>query len=89
MRKILLHVALPCLAIIAFGGLYLTPVSFIGCVNRGLIALTVVFVSLGIAVASAARAIVLRRRGNTDSTWFALSAALLAVPAVLVLGPLG
>jgi len=70
-------------------GLYFTPVSLIGCANRGLIALGVVLISLVVGLVVALSAIRSRRNGDTDSGWLAVSALILAIPAVLVLGPLG
>ena len=40
------HILIPAIAPIAVVALYLTPVSLVGCVNRGLMALAVVFLSL-------------------------------------------
>ncbi|MFH1740421.1 MAG: hypothetical protein ABIH23_15540 [bacterium] len=40
------NILVPAIAPIAIVALYLTPVSLVGCVNRGLMALAVVFISL-------------------------------------------
>ncbi len=52
-EAILKHVALPAVAPAAVIGLYFTPVLLFGCVNRGLLALAVVLLSAGAALATA------------------------------------
>jgi hypothetical protein len=86
---VLRYVALPALAPAAIVGLYFTPLSVVDCVTRGLLALGVAllaavaaFVSIGMSARS-------RRRGGGDTLWWLLSAAVLAVPLALLLGPLG
>jgi hypothetical protein len=82
-------VLVPSLAPLAVVGLYFTPVSLIGCTNRGLIAFGVVLLSLLAGIAAAIQALRLRSFDRHASALWALSASILAVPAVLVLGPLG
>ncbi|MBL7661143.1 hypothetical protein JNK13_00170 [bacterium] len=70
--------------------LYFTPVSVCSCLNKGIIAATI---ALGAALSGiffALKAIVEQRRENLIiSRNFALIAAILALPALLLLGPLG
>jgi hypothetical protein len=80
---------LPGIAPVAVVGLYLTPVSVVGCASRGIAAFAVVLISLLAGVGMAIQAIRIGRLDREASTWWALSAAILAVPAALVLGPLG
>lgn len=89
MGPVVRHVVVPAVAPAAIVGLYFTPVSLIGCVNRGLIALTVVFLALIAGIVAGVIAIRLRPHDRHGSAWWALSAAILAVPAALILGPLG
>ena len=89
MRLLVKHVALPSLAPAAIVGLYFTPVSLIGCVNRGLIALAIVFLSLITGIALGIFALRARRKGDAGSAWRVISILILTLPALLVLGPLG
>jgi hypothetical protein len=45
LSTVLKHAALPAIAPAAIVGLYFTPVLLFGCVNRGLLALAIVFLS--------------------------------------------
>ena len=83
------HVLLPAVAPLAIVGLYFTPVSLIGCANRGLLALLVAGVSAVAAFVSVALAIHTRARGDESSSWWILSALILTLPLALLLGPLG
>jgi hypothetical protein len=83
------HVLLPALAPLAIVGLYFTPVSLIGCANRGLLALLVVGISTIAAFATIGLAIHGRARGDPSSSWWVLSALIFALPLALLLGPLG
>lgn len=85
---VLYHVVLPALAPLAVVGLYFTPLTAIGCRDRGLLALGVVAVSLVAALVCVAVALRARLRDGGGS-WWMLSTAILALPAALLLGPLG
>jgi hypothetical protein len=82
------HVLLPAVAPVAVIGLYLTPVAVIGCANRGLSALGIVFVSLIAGIAVGLVGIKARRTDPDSRWWWIASMAILAAPAFLVLGPL-
>ena len=82
------HVALPAGAPAAVVGLYFTPVVLFGCVNRGLLALAVVLLSAAAAFATIAIGFRERARGRPSGRWI-VSALILTLPIVLVLGPLG
>jgi len=89
MDRVTRHVLLPLVAPAAIVALYFTPVSLIGCANRGLIALAVAVIALvaGIAVGIAG---LKARRDDPDSRWwFIASMSILALPVLLLLGPLG
>lgn len=88
MTMFLRHVALPAVAPAAVVGLYFTPVVLFGCVNRGLIALAVVLLSAAAAFATIAIAFRTRARGGPSGRWI-VSAVILTLPLVLILGPLG
>ena len=83
------HVLLPALGPVAIVALYLTPVGVIGCVNRGLLALGVVFASLIAGIAVGLVGIRARREDPRSRWWWIASMLILLAPALLVLGPLG
>jgi hypothetical protein len=83
------HVLLPAIAPLAIVGLYFMPVALIGCANRGLLALLVAGVSAVAAFVTIAIAIRGRAHGDRSSSWWILSALILTLPLVLLLGPLG
>lgn len=87
--RLLKHVMLPLLPSGVVFGLYLTPASAIGCLTRGLLALAVVLISLLTGIVLAVWAILARRAAGSRSAWLALSAAILTIPGILILGPLG
>ena len=88
MNMFLRHVALPAAAPAAVVGLYFTPVLLFGCVNRGLMALAVVLVSAVAAFSTIAMGFRARAQGRPSGRWI-VSALILTLPLVLVLGPLG
>jgi len=83
--RILRHILLPALAPILFLVIATTPVDVLGCRNRGLLAIAIVLLSviagLGLAVAGVRG----RMRGDPAANWWATSALILAVPAVLLI----
>ncbi len=83
------HIVLPALAPAAMVGLYFTPVSLVGCANRGLMALGVVMASLLVAIAVAVRGVTARARGERSTVWPLIAVGILILPALLVVGPLG
>ncbi len=88
MSTLLRHVALPAVAPLAVIGLYFTPVLLFGCVNRGLIALAVVLISAAAAFVTIGMGFRARAQGH-PSGWWIISATILTLPLVLILGPLG
>ncbi len=68
------HIALPAVAPAAVTGLYFTPVAVFGCVNRGLMALSVVLLSA---------------RHDPSVDWWLLTTLILLLPIALIVGPLG
>lgn len=83
------HILVPAIAPIAIVALYLTPASLVGCVNRGLMALAVVFFSLAAGIATGILGLRARAKGEPVSGWWIASTCVLVTPALLVLGPLG
>lgn len=89
MSSVVGYVLLPSLAPLAIVGLYYTPVSVIGCANRGLLALAVVLISLIAGITIGLFGIRAKRRGQAGTHWRLVAMLILTVPALLVLGPLG
>ena len=83
------HILLPAIAPLSIIGLYFTPVSLMGCANRGLVALAIVFLSLVAGIAAGVMGLQARGRNGTGAGWWIASTLILLLPALLVLGPLG
>jgi len=82
MRRTFRHIVLPALAPAVFFLVAATPVEVIGCFNRGLTALAVALVGVVAGLIFAVKCGRSRRRGEPDAHWWALSALILAIPAV-------
>jgi small-conductance mechanosensitive channel len=89
MNPFIKHVALPALAPAAVVGLYFTPIVLFGCVNRGLMAITVVLVSTAAACVATAIGVRARAQNHPSSGRWLLSTLILLLPIALVVGPLG
>lgn len=89
MHTVLRHIVLPLAASAALVAPYYTPPTVIGCLTRGLLALSVAlaaavaaFIVLGLSIRDA-------RRGVAPPRLRLITAALLILPLALLLGPLG
>ena len=89
MNRLTRHVLVPTIAPLAIVGLYYTPVALMGCVNRSLVALAVVLASLLVGIATGLMGLRARSRNDRSSPWWMATTLILALPALLVLGPLG
>ena len=88
-ERIYRHLILPLIAPVALVCLYFTPKAAFGCVNRGLMALGVVFLSLVAAIVTATKSGAARRYGDGDAAnWWTLTTLILIMPTVLRIGPL-
>ncbi len=83
------HVALPAAAPIAVTALYFTPVAVFGCVNRGLMALSVVLLSSLSACVTTGIGVRARARHDPSVGWWLLTSLILLLPIALIVGPLG
>lgn len=83
------HVALPAVAPLALVVLYSTPLTVVGCAQRGLLALAVTSVATVAAFGCVVMAFRTRARGEDRSSWWMFSTAILALSLGLLLGPLG
>ena len=89
MKLLFKHIVLPALAPAAVVALYFTPVTTVGCMNRGLLALGVVLISLICAVATAGVALGMRLRNDSPTSLWLASTLILILPCILLFGPLG
>jgi hypothetical protein len=83
------YILIPAVAPLAVAVLYFTPLSVIGCSTRGLLALAVVFISLVAGIVVGVIGVRARMSGASVSGWRVAAMCVLALPAVLILGPLG
>ncbi len=79
------HVLLPALAPATTVALYFTPVLWFGCVNRGLMAITVVLLSAGGAFIALTRGFRAHSR-REPIDWWILTALILTIPLALIVG---
>lgn len=89
MDRVARFILIPLFAPLAIVGLYLMPVSVLGCANRGLVALAVVFISLIAGIVTGLRGVRAQQRNDGVWGWWFAAACILALPALLVIGPLG
>lgn len=89
MNRVARHILFPALAPAAVVALYFTPFTVISCANRGLLALAIVFVSLAAGIVIGVLGIRARRQSPASRWWWIASMAILVLPALFVLGPLG
>lgn len=78
------HILLPALAPLLFFCVALSPIEWLGCRTRGLTAFLIALISALLGVGAAGRAVYGRARGEaeTSTVWWAVTALILAVPAV-------
>jgi hypothetical protein len=61
------------------------PRTVLGCVNRGLVAIAITFLSFLLAFVSVIMALKTRRSNQAESTWWILNTLIYAIPAVALL----
>ena len=88
-RTLAAHVLVPALAPLAMTALAFTPVTLFGCVNRGWMAVGLALGSLLVAAYATAQAYRWRAGDRARAMRWILTALLLLLPAMLLLGPLG
>jgi hypothetical protein len=81
----MLHVVFPAVMPALFFTVAAIPVEMVGCRMRGLLALSVAFVSMLSGVAAAVMTVRGRVKGDPRSTWWVVTALILAVPGVALL----
>ena len=82
--RIFRHILLPAFAPVLFLVIATTPVDVLGCRTRGLLAIAVALLSVIAGLGSALAGVRCRMRGDPAANWWATSALVLAVPAVLL-----
>jgi len=83
--RILRHILLPALAPILFLVVATMPVDVLCCRTRGLLAIAVALLSVIAGLGSAVAGVRGRMKGDPAANWWATSALILAVPAVLLI----
>ena len=79
------HILLPAFAPILFLAVATTPVEILGCANRGLLAFAIALLSVLGGIGAAVIGLRGRLRGGSDNHWWATTALILALPAVLLI----
>ena len=83
--RIFRHILLPAFAPVLFLVVATTPVYVLGCRNRGLVAIAIAFLSILAGLGSAIAGVRKKMRDEPGANWWATSALILAVPAVLLI----
>ena len=85
MRKMIYYILGPTIMPLIFFRIATTPVEILGCRTRGLIAVSIAFISglaaLGAAIVSAKR----RKREDPSGIWWVASSLILAIPVVALI----
>jgi hypothetical protein len=84
-NRIYRHILLPAGAPLLFLVVATTPVDVLGCLTRGLLAVAIAFLSILAGVGAAIVGARGKIQGNPDANWWATSALVLAIPAVLLI----
>lgn len=79
------HILLPSLVPLLFCAVAATPVEWLGCRNRGLLALLIALVSMIAGLVAAVTAINRQRQGDPQARWWLKSAALLAIAPIFLI----
>ena len=83
--RIFRHILLPAFAPVLFLVVATTPVDVLGCRNRGLLAIAFAFISVLAGLGSAVAGVRGRMKDDPAANWWATSALVLAIPAVLLI----
>lgn len=82
MKRIIYHIALPAIVCLLFFAVVRTPVSVLGCANRGLIATAIALFSGAGAIVSIIRSKNTLQTDPEKSRWWLMTTLILAVPLV-------
>ncbi|TAL17854.1 hypothetical protein EPN96_03615 [bacterium] len=89
MGRLTRHVILPFIPALALEALWFTPKETFGCAQRGLMALFVVLAAAAGAFWAIFKGMRAKKGGGSDANWWLLTAIILTLPLLLLLGPLG
>jgi hypothetical protein len=84
-NRIFRHILLPAFAPVLFLVVVTTPVDVLGCRNRGLLAIAIAFLSVLAGLGSAVAGVRGKMQGDPAANWWATTALVLAIPAVLLI----
>jgi hypothetical protein len=84
-KKIMMHIIYPSLLSVAFFINAALPVTVLGCVNRGLVALVVALISGIAALGAVVLAIRERMSGKLESSWWILTTLILTIPVLALI----
>jgi hypothetical protein len=84
-NQVFRHVLLPAFAPVLFLVVATTPADVLGCLTRGLLAVAIAFLSILAGLGAALAGVRKKMRDEPDAHWWATSALILAVPAVLLI----
>ncbi len=79
------HILIPAIIPVLFFGVAATPVEWLGCSTRGLVAIIIAFIGVLAGLAAAIMALRGRLRGEKQSIWWVATALVLSIPAIAVL----
>jgi hypothetical protein len=85
MNRILRHIIIPTALMVAFFAVVATPVEAIGCRNRGLLAVSIAFISVLAGLGTAIIGVFIKGRKNPDAQWWILSTLILVIPPVALI----
>jgi uncharacterized membrane protein len=83
--RIFRHILLPAFAPVLFLVVAITPVDVLGCRYRGWLAISIACLSILAALGLAVAGVRWKMQGRPDANWWATSALVLAIPAVLLI----
>jgi hypothetical protein len=85
LKRIIYHIIIPTVMLVAFFVVALMPVEVLGCFMRGLIALLIAFVSGLAALGGAIIGAKGRVRGDKNAIWWVASTLILVIPVIAMI----
>ena len=84
MKMITKHAVIPAILPLIFFAIASLPVELLGCRNRGLLAVIVAIAAGVLGIAAAVKALIGRVREDANSSFWMVSALILAIPAIFI-----
>jgi len=85
LSRLVRHIVIPSLVPLIFFVIALTPVEVMGCLTRGLLAITVSLISGISALCMAIIGLKLRVQNDPNASWWMMSTLVLTVPVIALL----